>query len=204
MAPFRSMLLTGRSGPHCLAPRAHGVPVYPMVFPHSSMPLSRRTALGCLASSGELGERPRHPRREALRERKVPHRRASAQSGLRVAAAGAPSRNCSPAHPAPSPCSPPAQSVGRCAARGARAPVCPQGRPRTTPSPARRNISLAAGGAPSVKAKPCGWLDDSPALTAPPLPLLFRVAAWPEKGWGQGRPNARRQNHPLNLPEGGF
>src|SRR5262249_21591357 len=28
MAPFRSMLLTLRGGPQCLAPRAHPVPVY--------------------------------------------------------------------------------------------------------------------------------------------------------------------------------
>src|SRR5262245_10105393 len=32
MVPFRSMLLTLRGGPQCLAPRAHRVPVYPMVF----------------------------------------------------------------------------------------------------------------------------------------------------------------------------
>src|SRR6266852_3092977 len=30
--PFRSMLLTLRGGPQCLAPRAHRIPVYPMVF----------------------------------------------------------------------------------------------------------------------------------------------------------------------------
>src|SRR5215471_18101640 len=34
-APFRSMLLTLRGGPQCLAPRAHGVPVYPKVSRHS-------------------------------------------------------------------------------------------------------------------------------------------------------------------------
>src|SRR5205809_3148168 len=32
MAPFRSMLLTPRGGPWCLAPRAHQIPVYLMVF----------------------------------------------------------------------------------------------------------------------------------------------------------------------------
>src|SRR5262249_50659893 len=32
MLPLRSMLLTLRGGPQCLAPRAHRVPVYPMVF----------------------------------------------------------------------------------------------------------------------------------------------------------------------------
>src|SRR5713101_3680451 len=32
MAPFRSMLLTLRGGPESLAPRAHRIPVYPMVF----------------------------------------------------------------------------------------------------------------------------------------------------------------------------
>src|SRR5262244_169535 len=32
MVPFRSMLLTLRGGPQCLAPRAHRVPVYPMAF----------------------------------------------------------------------------------------------------------------------------------------------------------------------------
>src|SRR2546422_2671244 len=41
--PFRSMLLTLRGGPESLAPRAHRIPVYPMVFPHSSIVLSRRT-----------------------------------------------------------------------------------------------------------------------------------------------------------------
>src|SRR6266699_1847429 len=30
--PFRSMLLTPRGGPWCLAPRAHQIPVYLMVF----------------------------------------------------------------------------------------------------------------------------------------------------------------------------
>ena len=49
------MLLTVCSGPQCLAPRAHRVPVYPKVFPHSYMPLSRRTWLGCQAiASGPL------------------------------------------------------------------------------------------------------------------------------------------------------
>src|SRR3989454_11286956 len=42
-SPFRSMLLTLRGGPESLAPRAHRIPVYPMVFPHSSIVLSRRT-----------------------------------------------------------------------------------------------------------------------------------------------------------------
>ncbi len=41
--PFRSMLFTFRSGSEGLAPRAHQIPVYPMVFPHSYLPLSRRT-----------------------------------------------------------------------------------------------------------------------------------------------------------------
>ena len=41
--PFRSMLLTLRGGPESFAPRAHRIPVYPMVFPHSSTVLSRRT-----------------------------------------------------------------------------------------------------------------------------------------------------------------
>src|SRR2546427_8477878 len=42
-SPFRSMLLTLRGGPESLAPRAHRIPVYPIVFPHSSIVLSRRT-----------------------------------------------------------------------------------------------------------------------------------------------------------------
>ena len=42
-APFRSMLLTLSSGRQRLTPRAHGVPVYPRVLPHSSCALSRRT-----------------------------------------------------------------------------------------------------------------------------------------------------------------
>src|SRR3989449_6128211 len=42
-SPFRSMLLTLRGGPESLAPRAHRIPVYPMVFPHSYTVLSRRT-----------------------------------------------------------------------------------------------------------------------------------------------------------------
>src|SRR3989454_10499822 len=41
--PFRSMLLTLRGGPESFAPRAHRIPVYPMVFPHSYTVLSRRT-----------------------------------------------------------------------------------------------------------------------------------------------------------------
>jgi hypothetical protein len=42
-APFRSMLLTWSSGRQRLTPRAHGVPVYPKVLPHSYFALSRRT-----------------------------------------------------------------------------------------------------------------------------------------------------------------
>src|SRR6266704_1829198 len=42
-SPFRSMLLTLRDGPESLAPRAHRIPVYPIVFPHSYIVLSRRT-----------------------------------------------------------------------------------------------------------------------------------------------------------------
>ena len=42
-SPFRSMLLTLRGGPESFAPRAHRIPVYPIVFPHSSIVLSRRT-----------------------------------------------------------------------------------------------------------------------------------------------------------------
>src|SRR6266700_5364598 len=49
-SPFRSMLLTLRGGPESLAPRAHRIPVYPMVFPHSSIVLSRRTVRTWYAS----------------------------------------------------------------------------------------------------------------------------------------------------------
>src|SRR5213594_2124664 len=48
--PFRSMLLTLRGGPESFAPRAHRIPVYPMVFPHSSTVLSRRTVRTWYAS----------------------------------------------------------------------------------------------------------------------------------------------------------
>src|SRR3989442_378774 len=48
--PFRSMLLTLRGGPESLAPRAHRIPVYPIVFPHSSIVLSRRTVRTWYAS----------------------------------------------------------------------------------------------------------------------------------------------------------
>jgi hypothetical protein len=52
MVPFRSMLLTLWSGPESLAPRAQWIPVYPKVFRHSYLPLSRRTAW--VLSFGEL------------------------------------------------------------------------------------------------------------------------------------------------------
>src|SRR6266702_2694360 len=48
--PFRSMLLTLRGGPESFAPRAHRIPVYPIVFPHSSIVLSRRTVRTWYAS----------------------------------------------------------------------------------------------------------------------------------------------------------
>src|SRR6266581_5676665 len=48
--PFRSMLLTLRGGPESLAPRAHRIPVYPIVFPHSYIVLSRRTVRTWYAS----------------------------------------------------------------------------------------------------------------------------------------------------------
>jgi hypothetical protein len=44
-SPFRSMLLTVRGGPQCLAPRAHGAPACPKVLRHSYRELSRRTFL---------------------------------------------------------------------------------------------------------------------------------------------------------------
>src|SRR5712692_3781618 len=43
MVSFRGMLLTLQSGLERLTPQAHRVPVYPMVLPHSDMPLTRRT-----------------------------------------------------------------------------------------------------------------------------------------------------------------
>ncbi len=46
MAPFRSTLLTRRSGSSCFAPRAHWVPVSPKVLRHSDSALSRRTDNG--------------------------------------------------------------------------------------------------------------------------------------------------------------
>jgi len=87
--------------------------------------------------------------------------------------------------------------------RAAPARPLPPGAPTNNPSPARRDESVASRWAHAVKAKPCGWLEDSPAWTAPTLPLkdCRRLAG---KNWGPGRPNARRQNHPLNLPEEGF
>jgi hypothetical protein len=61
MAPFRCMLLTLQSGLERLTPRTHRVPVYPAVFPHSSMPFSRRTertleAVGCRRWFGGVAE----------------------------------------------------------------------------------------------------------------------------------------------------
>src|SRR5215831_6645133 len=49
-SPFRSMRLTLRGGPESCAPRAHRIPVYPRVFPHSSTVLSRRTVRTWYAS----------------------------------------------------------------------------------------------------------------------------------------------------------
>jgi len=48
--PFRAMLLTSRSGPRSLGPRAQLVPVHLLVFPHSFSALSRRTS-GVVACS---------------------------------------------------------------------------------------------------------------------------------------------------------
>ena len=168
----------------------------------SSAPSCPRRALGCLASSGELGERPQHPppRRATRAEGRRP--RAPAQSVGRLRCGGAPFRHCAPAHPAPSPCSPPAQSVGHCAARGASAPVCPQGRPRKNPSPARRNGSLARWRAHAVQAKPCGWLEDSPALTAPTNALSFTPPPGRKNGLGGRRRGG--QAKPPTSHEGGF
>src|SRR5262249_10034217 len=42
MAPFRSMLLTLRGGPQCLAQKARRVPVCPVVVRHSYSKLARR------------------------------------------------------------------------------------------------------------------------------------------------------------------
>jgi len=51
--PFRTMLLTVRGGPHCLGPRAHGVPVYPKVLRHSSMILHGATNDRCSNGSAQ-------------------------------------------------------------------------------------------------------------------------------------------------------
>ena len=45
MTPFRSMLLTVRSGLQSFAPRAQSVPAYTQVLRHSSIALSRRTRI---------------------------------------------------------------------------------------------------------------------------------------------------------------
>lgn len=89
-----------------------------------------------------------------------------------------------PAHPVPSPCSRSSPKRLALAARGATAPVRPQGRPRSNPSPARRNESVAAGGAPSVQA-PLAARGAVAALTAPPLPLKDYRRLAEKTGWGR-------------------
>jgi hypothetical protein len=73
------------------------------------------------------------------------------------------------------------------AAGGASAPSRPQGLPGgQNPSPARRNESLAARRAPSVKAKPYGWRAKGTRASldsARPAAGLV-AAAWPENGLG--------------------
>ena len=100
MVPFRSMLLTIRSGPHCLAPRAHRVPVYPKAFLHSYMPLSRRTVLAChpagvawLPGGGWLAPRSVVTVRSQRRSRRTGQR---GVAGLPPPRAGLPAASCSP------------------------------------------------------------------------------------------------------------
>jgi hypothetical protein len=70
---------------------------------------------------------------------------------------------------------------------GTALPLPPRGRPGSThPSPARRNESLAARRAPSVKAKPYGWRAKGTRASldsARPAAGLV-AAAWPENGLG--------------------
>src|SRR6266436_7628054 len=56
--PFRNMLLTPRGGPWCLAPRAHQIPVYLMVF--SAIPADDLRVL-CDHGSRQLYPRFDHP-----------------------------------------------------------------------------------------------------------------------------------------------
>ena len=61
MAPFRSMLLTTRSGPCSLAPKAHEVPVYLVAFLHSYVPLSRHRLRSRFRARLMPGRRPQIP-----------------------------------------------------------------------------------------------------------------------------------------------
>src|SRR5438309_6149837 len=67
-ARWPAMLSPNGSSDTCIAdgvfhipmPCFHGaIPAYPKVFPHSYMPLSRRTTLGCQATSGPPSARQR-------------------------------------------------------------------------------------------------------------------------------------------------
>jgi hypothetical protein len=70
-------------------------------------------------------------------------------------------------------------------------PLPPRGRPGgTNPSPARRNESLAAGRAPSVKA-PRAPLGAGAALTAPAPPLESDRRLAGTTGWGKGHSGHR-------------
>jgi len=146
-------------------------------------------------------------------ERSAPLRvRWVAVLGLRLAPAlparGALSLLHTPAHPVPSPCSPPAAARLPCAARGARAPSAPRGAQEAgkNPSPAKRNPSLAAGRAYAVKAKPAATL--RVALRASldrAHPAAGHVpATWPENragtaGWLGGAPAGRGVVAPSNF-----
>src|SRR5438093_6263386 len=59
-SPFRSMLLTLRGGPESFAPRAHRIPIYPIVF--QQIPRSpRRNELPVKLVDGTLLMRHEHP-----------------------------------------------------------------------------------------------------------------------------------------------
>jgi hypothetical protein len=59
--------------------------------------------------------------------------------------------------------------------------------PTRTPALARGSVSVVEGRAHAVQAKPYGWLADSPAWTAPTLPLAFQMPPGQKNGLGKGQ-----------------
>jgi len=156
---------------------------------------------GCQAAASDHGGAPPYPPEASLRSCRKVAVLALQPGRLPPAAGGALFRRFGPRPP----CAVAVLGLrpGTASAACARRPRShlPPGAPTdTNPSPARRNTSLAHWWAPPGKAKPCGWLEDSPALPAPTNALANLPPPGRKTGWGKNQGQAHGVLASVALP----